>query len=277
MIPKRGTVLVTGAGSGIGLACARRLDSQGYRQILVLRPKASRPPGDWSARVEFETCDLARPADIRALGERLKARYGWIDVVFANAAVQPWTLEKTEEGLEVGFATAVLGTYLLAEELKPLLIAATEPLFLVTGSLVHAWGKYVFGDLAHGVDFEPNRFYYANKLCQMQLVTHFATAWRSDGIAVHAIEPGMTKTAFARHFQGFYRFMSTLWRPLMRNPDDVALDVRELIKREDLLTPNGLNWYRRRPKAMSASASDLKAAAELASNLQNLVHRLADA
>ena len=275
MVAKGGTVLITGAGSGIGLACARLLDAKGYRLILVLRPNASRPTGNWSKRVEFEACDLARPGDIRALADRLTTRHGTLDLVFANAAIQPWTLEKTEEGLESGFATAVLGTYLLAQALKPLLMPAPEPLLLVTGSLVHAWGRYVFDDLAHGTNFEPNRLYYANKLCQMQLVTHFASAWRENGIAVHAMEPGMTRTAFARHFKGFYRFMSVIWRPLMRNPDDVALDVLQLIERPDLLSTSGLNWYRGKPKPMSPSAKDPAAAAQLASNLKRLVDRLA--
>lgn len=270
----KGPILITGAGSGIGLSAARRLDAEGYSLILVFRPGAASPSDGWSERVSFERCDLSSPQEIEGLIARLKARYASLETVFSNAAVQPWRCERTKDGLESGFATAVLGTYLLVRGLTPLLSVGERPLVVVTGSLVHAWGRYSFDDLATGKGFDPNKTYYANKLCQMQLVTYFSGALKRERIAVHALEPGMTRTRFARSFHGFYRFMSIIWRPFMRAPEDVAADLFGLIRRNDLLETSGTNWLRGQPRPLSSAAADPIASAALAEALAALAQRL---
>ncbi|MCO6187931.1 SDR family NAD(P)-dependent oxidoreductase [Rhizobium sp. L1K21] len=267
------TVLITGAGSGIGLATARRLDAEGFSLVLVLRPGADCPTG-WRSPVSFEYCDLARPNDVSQLIARVRAKHRSLDVLFCNAGVQPWDRKITPEGLELGFATEVVSTYLLIDGLTSWLASSQYPLVLVTGSLVHRWGNYEFEALASGKDFDPNQTYYANKLCQMQLVSYFASTLKVKGIPVHALEPGMTRTAFARHFCGFYRMMSVIWRPFMRRPEDVAEDVLRLLLTGDLMETSGSNWYRGRPKPLAPQALDHLAIWRLAEDLHKLCSAL---
>lgn len=263
-------LLITGASSGIGLATARRFDAAGDRVLAITRPGGSRLEGMWSNQLRQFSCDLARPQDISRLATQYLKGLEHIDVLFANAAVQPWHCTLTPEGLEGGFATGVLGTYLLIRDLLPLLERSREPSILLTGSMVHAWGQYHMPGFAHGEGFDANRSYYAVKLAQMQLVTYFSQLLQPHGIAVHALEPGMVRTQFARHFEGGYRLMARLWRPFMRSPEAVAGDVAALLQRSDLVTLSGSNWYRGQRRPLAPRATDRRAAGDLVEDLEGL-------
>src|SRR5437879_2332435 len=83
------TVLVTGGGSGMGLATARRLVDAGAnvvisgrdRERLDAAAKELRAPD----RVLAVPADVSRIADLDALAEGIRERYGRLDGVFANA------------------------------------------------------------------------------------------------------------------------------------------------------------------------------------------------
>jgi NAD(P)-dependent dehydrogenase (short-subunit alcohol dehydrogenase family) len=82
-------VVITGAGSGIGLATARRLASEGARVVCV---DVSEEAGDAAAReVEglFVHADVASEDDVRAMYAQVHEEYGRIDVAFHNAGISP--------------------------------------------------------------------------------------------------------------------------------------------------------------------------------------------
>ncbi|ACU37133.1 SDR family NAD(P)-dependent oxidoreductase [Actinosynnema mirum] len=82
----RGTVLVLGVGTGLGPAVARRFGREGYRVALVARNRdrlaalAAQLAGEGVEAAPF-TADLSRPAEVPELVERVRARFGRIDVV----------------------------------------------------------------------------------------------------------------------------------------------------------------------------------------------------
>src|SRR5882724_5926361 len=78
------TILVTGAGRGLGLALAHVLTHQGHTVIGTLR-NLKEAEALKALGAEVELLDVADDASIAALGERLKARP--IDVVVNNAGV----------------------------------------------------------------------------------------------------------------------------------------------------------------------------------------------
>jgi NAD(P)-dependent dehydrogenase (short-subunit alcohol dehydrogenase family) len=82
--------LVTGGTSGIGLATARRLLSEGAQVVIAAVDK----PGLDAAveklgsdRILPVHCDVASLTDLDALTAAIQDRYGRLDVVFANAGV----------------------------------------------------------------------------------------------------------------------------------------------------------------------------------------------
>ncbi|WP_330176615.1 SDR family oxidoreductase [Streptomyces sp. NBC_01498] len=86
------TVLVTGAGSGIGRACALGLLDDGWTVILVGRRRepleetvASAPAALRGRAVPFPA-DITDPAAVDALFGHVVDRFGRLDVLFNNAA-----------------------------------------------------------------------------------------------------------------------------------------------------------------------------------------------
>lgn len=82
-------VIITGASSGIGEACARLLAEQGCK--LTLAARSVDKMESLAAALSTETlvlrADLTQPADITNMVERTLERFGRIDVVLANAGV----------------------------------------------------------------------------------------------------------------------------------------------------------------------------------------------
>ncbi|MEV6767281.1 SDR family oxidoreductase [Nocardia sp. NPDC051030] len=121
--------IVTGGGTGIGKAAARRLAADGCavaivgRRRHVLEAAAKEINTELGAdRVSIASGDLAEPEQVRALAAQLTA-HGDIDILVNNAGGRPST---GAEGLE-GAATAFLGNFrmnvitavLLTEALLP--------------------------------------------------------------------------------------------------------------------------------------------------------------
>ncbi|MEN3794497.1 SDR family oxidoreductase [Fulvimarina sp. MAC3] len=83
------TILVTGAGSGIGQACARAFLKDGWRVALVGR----REEPLWGTADGHEEnaivlpCDVSDPAAVEAAFVDVANRFGRLDVLFNNAGV----------------------------------------------------------------------------------------------------------------------------------------------------------------------------------------------
>jgi NAD(P)-dependent dehydrogenase (short-subunit alcohol dehydrogenase family) len=86
----RKVALVTGAGSGIGRACATKLYRHGYRVVLTGRRAAPLEALAEDARREGHealaiACDVSDAASVDALFATIRERYGRLDLLFNNA------------------------------------------------------------------------------------------------------------------------------------------------------------------------------------------------
>ncbi|MBO0825414.1 MAG: 3-oxoacyl-ACP reductase [Actinobacteria bacterium] len=82
-------VVVTGAGSGLGLASARRMASEGARIVAVDIDEAAGTAAAKETGGEFVTADVASEDQVKALFDGVANRYGRIDVAFNNAGISP--------------------------------------------------------------------------------------------------------------------------------------------------------------------------------------------
>jgi NAD(P)-dependent dehydrogenase (short-subunit alcohol dehydrogenase family) len=84
--------IVTGAGSGIGRACALGLLKEGWsvgllgRRAEALQATAAQA-GDGAARAMPLTCDVGREDQVRAAFDAVKARFHRLDLLFNNAGM----------------------------------------------------------------------------------------------------------------------------------------------------------------------------------------------
>jgi NAD(P)-dependent dehydrogenase (short-subunit alcohol dehydrogenase family) len=114
--------IVTGAGSGIGRACALALLQEGYAVVLAGRraealEQTASLAGDASSRTLAVVTDVSDPASVHALFERTKAEYGRLDLLFNNAGsgappvpLEDLTYEKWRHVIDVNLTGAFLCT-----------------------------------------------------------------------------------------------------------------------------------------------------------------------
>jgi NAD(P)-dependent dehydrogenase (short-subunit alcohol dehydrogenase family) len=115
--------IVTGAGSGIGRACALALACEGARVALVGRRKeriedAAREAGASAIAI---AADVSKQTDIERVIERTVGTFGGLNVLVNNAGIlHPGTVEQiTEQQWDETFNTNVRGLWLLSRAVLP--------------------------------------------------------------------------------------------------------------------------------------------------------------
>ena len=112
--------LITGAGSGVGLACAQRLAKDGFTLVLTGRQQdkidAACATLDGQGHIAV-AADVGVEADVDALFDRVEATFGRLDLLFNNAGRNGPAVEL--DGLSVAewndiVATNLTGSFLCA-------------------------------------------------------------------------------------------------------------------------------------------------------------------
>ena len=178
------SVLVTGAGSGIGRAVARAFLDQGARVAVSgrrLEPLEETLAGHPAEQGLAVSSDVSDPADVRALVEQVVEHFGSLDVVVSNAAlhVAGDVLDVSAEDWERLRATNVDGFFHLAQAALPALERSGGNLVAVTSvsALNGDWGQAVYNASKHAVS---------------GFVTSLALDWGARGVRVNAVAPAFT-------------------------------------------------------------------------------------
>lgn len=180
--------LITGGGSGIGAATARRLLDQGHRVTVTGR-------GDDRLRRFAESLgepdglltlagDASDDDAVRSAVESTVTRFGRLDTVVANAGFA--TFDTISDGDPAGWRDMVL-TNVLG---PALLIRVALP------ALKETRGRIVLVGSVAGVVYSPGNIYGATKWAVTGLAENTRRMVTGDGVGVTLINPGATETNF---------------------------------------------------------------------------------
>jgi NAD(P)-dependent dehydrogenase (short-subunit alcohol dehydrogenase family) len=117
------TAIVTGAGSGIGRACAQALIADGWQVAFVGRRREALDEAIAAAAAPARglavPADVGDPASVAALFESVKQRFGRLDLLFNNAGVSSMSalLEDLPfEQWQASVAANLTGTFLCTQQ-----------------------------------------------------------------------------------------------------------------------------------------------------------------
>lgn len=183
--------IITGGGSGIGLAAARRFAQEGARVVLAGRREqplrdAARECGPGASYV---VSDVSRLEDNRRLFEATVSRLGGLDVFIANAGYEgvsaplvEYPLEVFDEVMSVNVRGAFLGLKCAIPAMQP-----------KGGSIVIV--SSIGGIKARGAG---NSAYIAAKHAEIGLMRTAAAECAPLGIRINCVLPGPTDTRMIR-------------------------------------------------------------------------------
>ncbi|WP_329033764.1 SDR family oxidoreductase [Streptomyces sp. NBC_01725] len=179
------TAVVTGGGTGIGLATAVRLAAEGAHVFITGRREAVldaavRTIGPAAATAVVG--DISNLADLDRLYDAVRGRGRGLDVLFANAAAASFaTLEEvTEEHFDETFGVNVRDTLFTVQKALPLL---NDGASVILNSSVRADdGVEAFGT------------YAASKAAIRSFARTWANELKGRGIRVNAVSPGTIDT-----------------------------------------------------------------------------------
>jgi 3-oxoacyl-[acyl-carrier protein] reductase len=218
--------VITGAGSGIGRASALRFAREGARVAIVdldgTRAKETAAAIESAGGQALAlTADVTRAADNEAAVRDTVARWGRLDVFFANAGVpqRPTPVEDVDEAtFDRIMAANVKGVFLGVKAAVPVMKRQKAGVILVTAS-------------TSAVRPRPGvQCYSASKGAVVTLTKSLALELAPFGIRVVAIAPVATETPMLPTFmgktvvddEGRKRYEGTIPLGRLNRPEDLA-------------------------------------------------------
>jgi NAD(P)-dependent dehydrogenase (short-subunit alcohol dehydrogenase family) len=183
--------VITGAGSGIGLASARRLADEGGLIVSVdIDEEAGKAAAEQTGG-EFIAADVACEDDVERMYQQVIARHGRIDVAFNNAGISP---PEDDSILSTGLdawrrvqEVNLTSVYLCCKHVIPHMQRQGKGSIINTASFVA-----VLGSATSQVS------YTASKGGVLAMSRELGVQFAREGIRVNALCPGPVNTPLLR-------------------------------------------------------------------------------
>jgi meso-butanediol dehydrogenase/(S,S)-butanediol dehydrogenase/diacetyl reductase len=230
------TVIVTGAGSGIGEGAARRFSREGAKVVLVGRDQAKLDAvaaGLPAERTLVHVADVSQENDVDALIEAAVAKFGSLDVVVNAAGVFAGSTvtESTTEDWRKVMSNDVDSIFFMCRAAMP--------------HLIESQGNIVNVSSVSGLGGDWNSsLYNAAKGAVTNFTRAIAMDYGSKGVRVNAVCPSltasnMTKDAMEKpERMESFKERTPLWGPA--TPEDIAGPIAFLAS-EDARYVTGVN------------------------------------
>ncbi|WP_194540168.1 SDR family NAD(P)-dependent oxidoreductase [Paenibacillus sp. JZ16] len=225
--------LITGASSGIGLELTKRLLSEGWQVLALIR--SAFPSGDslvqdciMSQQLRIYTADLSDFTDLQTSLNQIKKHEEHIDLLFNNAGVSFGQLSYSKQGREMHFEVNSVVPYIILMEMKELLARGSFKTVINTSSNALLYLKrFDYTTLASPTVFKklvgP---YAASKLALSLWTQEIANSIQKDGIMIRSVCPGANKTTITNN-AGMPKFMIPIRHLFFSHPSEGASRLYE--------------------------------------------------
>jgi NAD(P)-dependent dehydrogenase (short-subunit alcohol dehydrogenase family) len=187
------SVVITGAGSGIGRAAALMFCKEGARLIAVDRSEAIHETVDMVRKAggiaEAVTADAGSEADVKGFIDLAVSKHGRLDAIWANAGISGGLvplIEQTVEQWQEILRINLIGPFLAIKHAIPHMIAQKYGSIVCTASVA---------GLKSGASGHP---YAASKAGVISLVQTTAYSLSGTGVRINAVCPGLIETGMTK-------------------------------------------------------------------------------
>jgi len=216
--------LVTGSTKGIGEAIVHRLAEHGANVVVSSRKAdaCEKVAGDINKARGREAaipiaCNINYKEQIEQLVAKARAKWGKIDVLVCNAALNPYFgpgMNIPDEAFDKIMGANIRSNHWLCQLVLPEMVERKDGSIIIISSIGGLRGSQVIGA------------YCISKAADMQLARNIATEYGPFNIRANCIAPGLIRTDFARALWENPEILkrSTAGTPLQRigEPDEIA-------------------------------------------------------
>ncbi|WP_441277692.1 SDR family NAD(P)-dependent oxidoreductase [Tardiphaga sp. 172_B4_N1_3] len=187
------SVIITGAGSGIGRAAAQLFSLEGAKLVIVDRSESvhetAKLVSDAGGTIEAITADAGSESDVKAYVEKALSKYGKLDAIWANAGVSGGLvplLEQTVEQWQEILRINLIGPFLAIKHSMPHMVKQGHGSIVLTASVA---------GLKSGASGHP---YASSKAGVISLVQTTAYSLSGTGVRINAVCPGLIETGMTK-------------------------------------------------------------------------------
>ncbi|MEC5323556.1 SDR family NAD(P)-dependent oxidoreductase [Aurantimonas sp. A3-2-R12] len=223
--------VVTGAGQGIGEACATALGEAGATVVVAdmaadrVEACVARLKGK-GIKTQGATLDVTKSADVAALADKVFAEHGRIDILVNNAGVAKSDVraeDTTDEHWRFHMDVNVDGLFWCCREFGRKMLEGGSGAIVNIGSMS--------GFIVNKP--QPQAFYNASKAAVHHLTKSLAAEWGARGVRVNAVAPTYIETPLTKFGMDENPDMYKVWlemTPMGRvgQPEEIASVVHFL-------------------------------------------------
>jgi NAD(P)-dependent dehydrogenase (short-subunit alcohol dehydrogenase family) len=182
------TALITGGGTGLGMAIATCMADAGARVVLAGRranvlADAAKQIGSAAAVIEHDVSDTAKAGSLIEKTTKLLGDAPTILVNNAGIHLKKWAVDTTDAEFLAVMQTHVLGSFALSRALAPAMLQRKSGSIIFIASMASLFG------------IPQVSAYSAAKSALLGVVRSLATEWSPHGLRVNAIAPGWIDSA----------------------------------------------------------------------------------
>jgi short-subunit dehydrogenase len=211
-------VLITGASSGIGKAIAVQLAKENCKLVLLARriellEKLSNEFQLTNDRSLILKCDVGKKEDVAAAHERIKEKFGGVDIAILNAGYgHTVTVENYNSRFaEDTFGANIFGIVYWVEQLLPKFVDKKEGIIVGVSSLADNRG------------YSGSGFYCASKAAASIYLEGLRIELKPRGIKVITVKPGFVRTPMTDK--------NEFKMPMLMEPENAAKIIIDGIKK----------------------------------------------